>query len=42
VGNCYLLGQVANGQYERLDNPPVDSGTNGYRCDYKYITPPAS
>ncbi len=42
VGNCYLLGQVANGQYQRLDNPPINSSTNGYRCDYKYITPPAS
>ena len=42
VGNCYLLGQVINGQYQRLDDPPVDSSTNGYRCDYSYITPPAS
>jgi len=42
VGNCYLLGQIANGQYQRLADPPVTSSTNGYRCDYKYITPPAS
>jgi len=42
VGNCYLLGQVAGGQYQRLDDPPVTSSSNGYRCDYKYITPPAS
>ncbi len=42
VGNCYLLGQVANGQYQRLDDPSINSSTNGYRCDYKYITPPAS
>ena len=42
VGNCYLLGQVANGKYERLADPPINSATNGYRCDYKYITPPAS
>ncbi len=42
VGNCYLIGQVANGNYQRLDDPPVNSSTNGYRCDYKYITPPAS
>jgi len=42
VGNCYLLGQVANGQYERTSDPAVDSSTSGYRCDYKYITPPAS
>jgi ABC-type branched-subunit amino acid transport system substrate-binding protein len=42
VGNCYLLGEVANGQYQRISDPAVDSSTNGYRCDYKYITPPAS
>jgi len=42
VGNCYLLGDVANGQYQRVSDPAVDSPTNGYRCDYKYITPPAS
>ncbi len=42
VGNCYLLGDVANGQYQRISDPAVASPTNGYRCDYKYITPPAS
>jgi branched-chain amino acid transport system substrate-binding protein len=42
VGNCYLIGQVADGQYQRLDDPAINSSTNGYRCDYKYITPPAS
>ncbi len=42
VGNCYLLGQVANGQYQRISDPAVDSSTNGYRCDYKYLAPPAS
>ncbi|MGH9080451.1 MAG: ABC transporter substrate-binding protein [Acidimicrobiales bacterium] len=39
-GNCYLLGQVVNGQFQRLDDPPVSSSTNGYRCDYSYVTPP--
>ncbi len=42
VGNCYLLGQIANGQYERMDDPPINSATNGYRCDYSYVTPPGS
>ena len=42
VGNCYLLGQVANGDFQRLDDPAVTSTTNGYRCDYQYVTPPAS
>ena len=42
VSNCYLLGHVVNGQFERLDDPPVNSSTNGYRCDYQYVTPPSS
>jgi hypothetical protein len=40
TSNCYLLGQVVNGQWQRLDDPPVNSSTNGYRCDYQYVTPP--
>jgi branched-chain amino acid transport system substrate-binding protein len=39
VGNCYLLGEVVNGQFQRLDTPP--SVNNGYRCDYGYVTPPS-
>jgi ABC-type branched-subunit amino acid transport system substrate-binding protein len=42
VGNCYLIGRVANGQYQRLDDPPVTSSTHGYRCDGTYLTPPGS
>ena len=40
-GNCYLVGQVVNGDFQRLDDPPVSSSTHGYRCDYSYVTPPA-
>ncbi len=40
TSNCYLLGRVVNGQWQRLDDPPVSSSTNGYRCDYQYVTPP--
>ncbi len=42
VGNCYLLGQVANGDFERLDTPPPTSSSNGYRCGGEYVTPPGS
>jgi ABC-type branched-subunit amino acid transport system substrate-binding protein len=42
LGNCYLIGQVANGDYQRLDDPPVSSSTNGYRCDGEYVTPPGA
>lgn len=41
VSNCYLIGEVANGNFQRLDDPPVNSPTNGYRCDYQYVTPPS-
>ncbi len=42
LSNCYLIGQVVNGEFQRLDDPPVNSSTNGYRCDYQYVTPPKS
>jgi ABC-type branched-subunit amino acid transport system substrate-binding protein len=42
VSNCYLLGRVANGDYERYDDPPVSGPTNGYRCEGQYLTPPGS
>ena len=41
VSNCYLVGQVANGDYQRIEDPPINSSTHGYRCDYAYITPPS-
>jgi len=41
VGNCYLIGQVANGEFQRLDDPPVSGPDHGFRCDYSYVTPPA-
>ncbi len=40
VSNCYLLGEMVHGDYQRVDDPPVTSSTHGYRCDYAYITPP--
>jgi ABC-type branched-subunit amino acid transport system substrate-binding protein len=40
VGNCYLIGQVTGGGYQRLDDPPVSGPTQGYRCDGAYVTPP--
>ena len=40
AGDCYLIGRVSGGDYHRLDDPPVTSGTNGYRCDGAYV--PAS
>jgi len=42
VSNCYLLAHVVNGDYQRIDDPPVNSSSHGYRCDYAYITPPGT
>ena len=42
VGNCYIVGQVTAGDFQRLDDPPVSGGTHGFRCDYSYVTPPKS
>jgi ABC-type branched-subunit amino acid transport system substrate-binding protein len=33
---CYLLGQVTNGKFHRLDDPPVNGSTKGFRCDGTY------
>jgi len=41
VGNCYIVGQVANGNFQRVDDPPVSGPNHGFRCDYSYVTPPA-
>ncbi len=41
IGNCYLIGRVVNGNFQRQDDPPVSSSTHGYRCDYSYVTPPS-
>jgi len=35
---CYLLGQVSGGRFQRLDDPPVDGPTHGYRCDGTYYS----
>ena len=42
IGNCYLIGKVVNGQFQRTsDDPPATGPTHGYRCNYSYINPPA-
>jgi len=33
---CYLLGQVTNGTFQRLDDPPATGSTKGFRCDGTY------
>jgi ABC-type branched-subunit amino acid transport system substrate-binding protein len=42
TSNCYLLAKVVNGNFQRVDDPPVTSSTNGYRCDYSYVKKPGT
>jgi hypothetical protein len=35
---CYLLGRVAGGAFERLDDLPVSGSTHGFRCDQPYYS----
>lgn len=39
--NCYIIATIANGKYQRLDDPPLDGPTHGYRCDepFYYYNP---
>ncbi len=36
---CYVLGQIENGKFQRLDDPPVTGSTMGFRCDGTYYRP---
>ena len=42
LSNCYLLGQVVSGNFQRLDDPPPTGSTSGYRCNYQYVKPPGT
>ena len=33
---CYLLGQISNGKFQRLGDPPVSGSNHGFRCDGTY------
>ena len=35
---CYMLGRVADGTFQRLDDPPVSGSSYGFRCDGTYYT----
>jgi hypothetical protein len=34
--NCYVISQIVQGKFKRLDDPPVSGPTSGYRCDQPY------
>jgi hypothetical protein len=31
--SCYIIGQIRSGQFVRVDDPPIDGPTHGFRCD---------
>jgi ABC-type branched-subunit amino acid transport system substrate-binding protein len=33
---CYVMAQVVQGKFQRLDDPSVNGPTHGYRCDGSY------
>jgi hypothetical protein len=39
--NCYIIARIENGRYQRLDDPPVNGPTHGYRCDQPFFYTPA-
>lgn len=34
--NCYVISQIVQGKFQRLDDPPVSGPSHGYRCDAPY------
>jgi ABC-type branched-subunit amino acid transport system substrate-binding protein len=34
---CYIIARIENGKYQRLDDPPLDGPTHGYRCDQPFF-----
>ena len=35
--SCYIIGRVEGGRIQRLDDPPIDGPTHGYRCDEPFF-----
>jgi branched-chain amino acid transport system substrate-binding protein len=41
--NCFIIAHIKNGQFQRLDDPPVNGPSHGYICNYPYFYyPPPS
>ena len=34
---CYILGELQDGKFVRMDTPPISGPTHGYRCDQPYF-----
>ena len=33
---CYIIARIVKGTFQRLDDPPVDGPSHGYRCDQPF------
>ncbi len=33
---CYVMARISQGRIQRLDDPPIDGPTHGYRCNGSY------
>ncbi len=42
LSNCYLIGRVVNGTFQRYQDPPVSGPTHGYRCNYSFYRLPGA
>jgi hypothetical protein len=38
--SCYIIGQYVGGTFTRVDDPPINGSSGGYRCDQPYYYPP--
>jgi len=34
--SCYIIAQIVQGKFQRLDDPPASGPAHGYRCDAPY------
>jgi hypothetical protein len=39
--SCYIIAHVIDGKFQRLDDPPTDGPTHGYRCDQPFYYLPS-
>lgn len=41
ASGCYIIARVVDGKFLRLDDPPLDGPTHGYRCDQPFYYLPS-
>jgi len=41
ASGCYIIARLVDGKFQRLDDPPVNGPTHGYRCDQPFYYLPS-